>query len=108
MIYTASSTVRFGMVCLLGLAGFGRIHAGASTYPDLPAQVFAPENRAPLTKVEVFPAEIRLTTARDRQSIVVQSDVRRRHHSRRHQGSCNYPRRRQVAQASRRGLLSGR
>ena len=40
---------------------------------DLPAQVFAPETMAPLTKVEVFPAEIQLTTARDRQSIVVQA-----------------------------------
>ena len=42
-------------------------------YADLPAQVFAPEKMAPLTKVEVFPAEIQLTTARDRQSIVVQA-----------------------------------
>ena len=41
--------------------------------PDLPAQVFVPDKMAPLTKVEVFPAEIQLTTARDRQSIVVQA-----------------------------------
>ena len=73
MTHTASSIVRFGMVCMLGLAGGDQLRAGAAKYPDLPPEVFAPENRAPLTKVEVFPAEIQLTTARDRQSIVVQA-----------------------------------
>src|ERR1700722_6718256 len=73
MNHFASSIVRFGTVCLLWLAGAGQLHAGAATYPDLPLQVFAPEFMAPLTKVEVFPAEIQLTTARDRQSIVVQA-----------------------------------
>ena len=73
MNHFASSIVRFGTVCLLWLAGAGQLHAGAATYPDLPLQVFAPEIMAPLSKVEVFPAEIQLTTARDRQLIVVQA-----------------------------------
>ena len=47
--------------------------AGESNLRDLPAEVFVPESRAPLTALEVLPAEIHLTTARDRQSIVVQA-----------------------------------
>ncbi len=40
---------------------------------ELPDQVFVPVPTSPLTGVEVFPAEVQLTTARDRQSIVVQA-----------------------------------
>jgi Protein of unknown function (DUF1549)/Protein of unknown function (DUF1553) len=64
---------RFSLVCVLGIAGTGPLFAGPGAHPDLPAHVFAPEKMAPLTKVEVFPGEIQLTTARDRQSIVVQA-----------------------------------
>src|SRR5947209_1773205 len=40
---------------------------------DLPADVFAPAPRAAITDLAVYPPEIQLTTARDRQSIVVQA-----------------------------------
>ena len=40
---------------------------------ELPNQVFMPAPTAPLTSLEVFPAQVHLTTARDRQSIVVQA-----------------------------------
>jgi hypothetical protein len=42
---------------------------------DLPADVFTPAAKppAPLTELAVYPPEIQLTTARDRQSIVVQA-----------------------------------
>ena len=40
---------------------------------DLPAAGLRAEKTAPLAELEVFPAEIQLTTARDRQSIVVQA-----------------------------------
>jgi Protein of unknown function (DUF1549)/Protein of unknown function (DUF1553) len=69
----SSSIVRSGVVCLLWLSGGGILHAGLAGNGDLPRQVFAPDVKAPLTKIEVFPAEIQLTTARDRQSIVVQA-----------------------------------
>jgi hypothetical protein len=73
MNHAVSSIVRLGIVCVVGLAGTGQRHASAANYPDLPEHVFAPEKMAHLTKVEVFPAEIQLTNARDRQSIVVQA-----------------------------------
>ena len=73
MNHASSSIARFGLVWLLLLAGSGPLRGGETTHLDLPPQVFAPEQMAPLTKVEVFPAEIQLTTARDRQSIVVQA-----------------------------------
>jgi hypothetical protein len=73
MNHATTSIARFGLVCLLGLAGTGSLFAAPATHPDLPAQVFVPEKTAPLSKIEVFPAEIQLTTARDRQSIVVQA-----------------------------------
>jgi Protein of unknown function (DUF1549)/Protein of unknown function (DUF1553) len=73
MHHTASLIVWSGMVSLLGLGRAGQLHAREATYPDLPAHVFAPEKMAPLSRVEVFPPEIQLTTARDRQSIVVQA-----------------------------------
>ena len=62
-----------GLTLLLSLPGADRSLAGEARLPDLPAHVFVPENRAPLTDLAVFPAEIQLTTARDRQSIVVQA-----------------------------------
>jgi hypothetical protein len=40
---------------------------------DLPADVFAPTHTASLTGLAVYPPEIQLATARDRQSIVVQA-----------------------------------
>ena len=40
---------------------------------DLPAEVFVPEKLPPVSELAVFPPEISLTTARDRQSIVVQA-----------------------------------
>jgi hypothetical protein len=47
--------------------------AGDTKRPELPNQVFAPAQTAPLAGIEVFPPQIHLTTARDRQSIVVQA-----------------------------------
>jgi hypothetical protein len=47
--------------------------AGDVAKADLPAEVFAPAHTAPLTGLAVYPPEIQLTTARDRQSIVVQA-----------------------------------
>ena len=48
-----------------------------TTASSLPADVFAPAGRAKvpaaLTDLVVYPSEIQLTTARDRQSIVVQA-----------------------------------
>jgi Protein of unknown function (DUF1549)/Protein of unknown function (DUF1553) len=49
------------------------VHAGNDRRPDLPAEVFVPEKLPPVADVAVFPSEIQLTTARDRQSIVVQA-----------------------------------
>jgi hypothetical protein len=62
-----------GLACLFWLEGAGSSSGAEASLPDLPSQVFVPENRGPLTGLEVFPAEIQLTTARDRQSIVVQA-----------------------------------
>ena len=48
--------------------------AGDGDAADLPAQVFAPDKIGAADRAStVFPAEIQLTTARDRQSIVVQA-----------------------------------
>jgi hypothetical protein len=68
-----SSFARFGIGCMIWLAGAACALAAEATHAELPAQVFAPASTSPLTTVEVFPAEIQLTTARDRQSIVVQA-----------------------------------
>jgi Protein of unknown function (DUF1549)/Protein of unknown function (DUF1553) len=46
--------------------------AGDGKRPELPEQVFA-QAKAPLSSINVFPSEISLTTARDRQSVVVQA-----------------------------------
>jgi hypothetical protein len=56
-----------------GLATPTPARAGDAARADLPAEVFAPPHTAPLTGLEVYPPEIQLTTARDRQSIVVQA-----------------------------------
>src|SRR5438045_4187231 len=56
---------------LLGLVA--PVRAADAKLAELPDQVFAPAKTAPLSGLAVFPAEIQLTTARDRQSIVVQA-----------------------------------
>ncbi len=65
------------VLMLIGLTGLttASAHAGGPRRDavDLPADVFAPAPRAPLTDLAVYPAEVQLTTARDRQSIVVQA-----------------------------------
>ncbi len=73
MNHVLARVALLGLALLLWLPGAGLSLAGEARIPDLPAQVFAPENRAPLTGLMVFPVEIHLTTARDRQSIVVQA-----------------------------------
>ncbi len=68
-----SSIVRksgFGLL-VLGLAASAR--AAVAKPGELPDQVFAPAHTAALTGLAVYPGEIQLTTARDRQSIVVQA-----------------------------------
>jgi hypothetical protein len=67
------SIVRFGLGCLLSLAGTVSLLAAEAARPELPAEVFAPEQLPPLASLQVYPDAIRLTTARDRQSIVVQA-----------------------------------
>ena len=61
------------MCCLLVLGLAGPSSAGDGKTRDLPADVFVPAKSAPLASLAVFPSEISLTTARDRQSIVVQA-----------------------------------
>ena len=75
MITASSSIVRDGFGCLPRARPRREpiVHAGDGKPPDLPAQVFAPSRWRRWPSVEVFPAEIQLTTARDRQSIVVQA-----------------------------------
>jgi hypothetical protein len=61
---------------LLGLAALAAApaRAGGGPLPDLPDQVFAlPAPTAALAGLAVYPPEIQLTTAPDRQSIVVQA-----------------------------------
>ena len=67
------SIIRRSLCCLLVLGLSGPLSAGDAKLRDLPAQVFVPVKMAPLASVAVFPSEINLTTARDRQSIVVQA-----------------------------------
>jgi hypothetical protein len=73
MNHVLLSIARLGFVCGSGLCAVGTVVAGPAIHADLPAHVFVPEKTAPLVKLEVFPSEIQLTTARDRQSIVVQA-----------------------------------
>ena len=66
-------TVRFRGLLLIPLALLG---LGADRAAELPADVFAPAVRkppAPMTGLAVYPPEVKLATARDRQSIVVQA-----------------------------------
>ncbi|MFI5459107.1 MAG: DUF1549 domain-containing protein [Isosphaerales bacterium] len=73
MSHAPSPIARSALVCLalLGLAAPARARDGnRSTLPD---QVFALEKTAPLARLEVFPDAIQLSSARDRQSIVVQA-----------------------------------
>jgi len=73
MSYAPSRFARPGLVCLalLGLAAPARASDG---YPaTLPDQVFALDKAAALARLEVFPDAIQLSSARDRQSIVVQA-----------------------------------
>jgi len=66
------SCSRIALVCLVvGLAA--PANAADRKPTELPDQVFVPAPTSPLTGLEVFPAEVQLTTARDRQSIVVQA-----------------------------------
>jgi Protein of unknown function (DUF1549)/Protein of unknown function (DUF1553) len=73
MIPASSSALRGGLCCLLALVLSGPVLAGDGKLPDLPADVFVPAKSAPLASLAVFPSEISLTTARDRQSLVVQA-----------------------------------
>jgi hypothetical protein len=49
------------------------VHGGEAQPGELPGQVFAPARAAALKQLDVFPPEIRLESARDRQSLVVQA-----------------------------------
>jgi hypothetical protein len=74
----------FGSILEAALLGFALLVsvtptiAAEAVLSPLPAEVFAPSPAppavaAPLASVAVYPAEIQLTTSRDRQSIVVQA-----------------------------------
>jgi hypothetical protein len=68
------SRSRMALVCLV--VGLAAPAMAADRKPtDLPDQVFVfvPAPTSPLTGLGVFPADVQLTTARDRQSIVVQA-----------------------------------
>ncbi len=71
------ATIKATIPLLIGLIGAATLPAHADgpgrDVHDLPADVFAPAPRAPLADLAVYPPEIQLTTARDRQSIVVQA-----------------------------------
>ena len=72
MSHALSSIAQIALVGLLvGLSAPAR--AEDKRPVELPDQVFVPVPASPLTDVAVFPAEVQLTTARDRQSIVVQA-----------------------------------
>jgi hypothetical protein len=74
MSHASSSIVRNGFICsLLVFSLAAPAWAGDVKPSGLPDQVFAPSKAAVLTRLEIFPPEIQLTTARDRQSLVVQA-----------------------------------
>jgi len=74
MTNASSSIIRNGLAWgLLLFALAARSHAGDAKSGELPDQVFKPLRTAVLTDLKVSPPEIQLTTARDRQSIVVQA-----------------------------------
>src|SRR5262249_32194109 len=71
--HSLSSIIRKSGLCLIVSGLAAPVRAADAKPAELPAQVFAPAPTAPLTGLAVYPPEIRLTTARDRQSIVVQA-----------------------------------
>jgi hypothetical protein len=73
MISTSKTMLRGGLSCLVVLGLGGPLRAFDRKPVELPAQVFAPAQTAPLASVAVYPPEIQLSTARDRQSIIVQA-----------------------------------
>src|SRR5262249_2603199 len=73
MRQTSSSILRKSGFSLLVLGLTASARAGDAKPGELPVQVFAPAHTAALTELAVYPGEIQLTTARDRQSIVVQA-----------------------------------
>jgi len=74
MSHAPSPIARSGLVCLALLLGLAAPARARDRHPStLPDQVFALETTAPLARLEVFPDAIQLSSARDRQSIVVQA-----------------------------------
>jgi hypothetical protein len=73
MSHALNLTRAIGPACLVLLGLSLPAFAGGSKPSELPDQVFVPITTAPLAGIEVFPPELRLATARDRQSIVVQA-----------------------------------
>ncbi len=68
-----ASMARFRGLLMIPLALVG---LGADRAPELPGDVFAPavpKPPAPITGLAVYPPEVKLSTTRDRQSIVVQA-----------------------------------
>ena len=73
---SAAGLLLLGLAAIAPGAGLPTLtpaRAGDLARADLPMEVFAPPHTAPLTGLAVYPPEIQLTTARDRQSIVVQA-----------------------------------
>src|SRR5262249_41480662 len=69
-----SAICKSGVGLLLGVIGAALTGGAAGAgQVELPVHVFAPTTTAPLAGLVVYPPEIQLTTARDRQSIVVQA-----------------------------------
>ncbi len=66
-------SVTLGLLGALAFAIAPVIGAEGGGLSPLPDQVFAPSRLVPLVSLEVFPGDVSLTTARDRQSIVVQA-----------------------------------
>ena len=74
MISASSSIFRGRPVLPAGARpGAGELWPATANCRTFRNQVFAPAKAAPLASLAVFPSEINLTTARDRQSIVVQA-----------------------------------
>jgi hypothetical protein len=73
MSHTRTLMIRYCAACIAGMGLAPLAQAGNDPRPDLPAQVFVPEKLPPVAELAVFPPEIQLTSARDRQSIVVQA-----------------------------------
>jgi hypothetical protein len=74
MIRASSSILRAQLCCFVVFVLASATSAGDDKLPNLPEQLFATAKAAaPLSSLAVFPSEINLTTARDRQSVVVQA-----------------------------------